>query len=194
MLARAEAAALNPEIDTMRSRHTVSFRPELQRVEDRCLATVHPLVSHLSLHGLAGQAHAAALHPLHSGHLVVMAGGGSGQGQLPSNYHDWGVITIWNTTTHRVTFSVSASTYQHGRYFNFTLRPGGYQSYYATFDSFNNAPFFHVSFDPINRTNSIQLSDINTVFQRNNWYPWIGTEGKPYAIATDVSGLYLTPI
>ena len=59
---------------------------------------------------------------------------------------------------------------------------------------FNNAPFFHVSFDPIHQTNSIQLSDINTVFERNRWYPRIGTEGRPYAIATDVSGLYLTPI
>jgi hypothetical protein len=120
--------------------------------------------------------------------------GGSGQGSLPSNFRDWGVITIWNSTTHRVTFSVSASTFQNGRYFNFTLRPNGFQAYYAKFDAFNNAPFFHVSFDPINRTNSIQLSDINTVFQRNNWFPAVGTEGKPYAIATDVSGLYLTPI
>ena len=42
------------------------------------------------------------------------------------------MISIWNTTTHRVTFSVSASTYQNGRYFNFTLRPGGYQAYYAS--------------------------------------------------------------
>ena len=51
-----------------------------------------------------------------------------------------------------------------------------------------------MSFDPINRTNSIQLSDVNTVFERNNWYPRVGTEGRPYAIATNVSGLYLTPI
>jgi hypothetical protein len=145
------------------------------------------------VHGLGGQAHAAVLHPIHSGHVVVMTGG-SGQGSLPSNFHDWGVISLWNTTTHRVTFSVSASTFQNGRYFNFTLRPGGFQSYYATFDAFNNAPIFHVSFDPVSRTNSIQLSDINTVFQRNNWFPWMGTEGKPYAIATNVSGLYLTPI
>ena len=178
----------------MRNRRTVTFRPDLQRIEDRCLASVHPLVSHAGLHGLAGQAdaHAVAVHPFHTGHVVVMAGGG--QGALPSNYHDWGVITIWNTTNQRVTFSVSASTYQNGRYYNFTLRPGAYQAYYATFDANNNPPFFHVSFDPINRTNSIQLSDLNIVYQRRNWYPWVGTEGRPYAIATDVSGLYLTTI
>lgn len=179
----------------MRSRHSVSFRPEVQPVEDRCLATVHPLVANLGLHSLAGRTHAVALRPIRAGHAVYMAGGGrSGQGQLPSFYRDWGVITIWNTTTSRVTFSVSASTYQYGRYFNFTLRPNGYQAYYARFDTFNNPPFFHVSFDPIHRTNSIQLSDVNTVFERNNWYPRVGTEGRPYAITTDVSGLHLRPI
>jgi len=92
-----------------------------------------------------------------------------------------------------VTFSASASTYQNGRYFNFTLRPGGHQAYYATYDSFNNPPFFNVSFDPIHQSNSIQISDINTVFERNNWYPQVGDEGRPHAIAIDVSGYYLTP-
>ena len=56
MLARAGAAALIFESDTMRSRKSVSFRPEFQPVEERCLATVHPLVSHIGLHGLSGQA------------------------------------------------------------------------------------------------------------------------------------------
>jgi len=40
----------------------------------------------------------------------------------------------------------------------------------------------------------VQLSDINTIFERNNWYPR-GEEGHPYAIAIDVSGgFYPTPI
>ena len=121
-------------------------------------------------------------------------GGGGSQGTLPSNYHDWGVITLWNTTNQRLTYSVSASTYQLGRYFNFTLRPGQFQSYFARFDAFNNAPNFHVSFDPIHQTNSIQLSHINTVFEKASWYPGVGTEGFPYAITVNVSGPYLTPI
>jgi hypothetical protein len=191
-LATAIPATLSPEIDTMRIRRSLSFRPDLERVEDRCLASVHPLVAHLGHHGLAAQVHHPASLPIHRGHAVFMGGGG--QGQLPSNYHDWGVITLWNTTTHRVTFSVSASTFQSGRYFNFTLRPGSFQSYYATFDSFDNAPVFHVSFDPIHRSDATQLSDINIVFERNSWFPRVGTEGRPYAIAIDVSGLFLTPI
>jgi hypothetical protein len=123
-----------------------------------------------------------------------MFGGPPGQGALPSNYQDWGAISIWNTTTHSVTFSASASTYQNGRYFNFTLRPGHHQTYYAAFDDFGNAPAFHVSFDPIHRSNPVLISDINTVFERLNWYPRAGTEGRPYAIAIDVSGYHLTPI
>lgn len=105
-----------------------------------------------------------------------------------------GAISLWNTTGHRITFSVSASTFQNGRYFNFTLRAGQHQVYYAAYDRFNNAPAFRVSFDPIHQSNPTLVSDINTVFERVRWYPWIGTEGRPYAIATSVSGLYLTPI
>ena len=145
-----------------------TFRPVLEFAEDRCLATVHPLVSQLGHHVHQMAAHQTlrapivieGLHGHRSPHLhgrgghrppVVMDGGGGGtgsQGTLPSNYHDWGVITIWNTTNQRLTYSVSASTYQPGRYFNFTLGPGQFQSYFATFDAFNNAPNFHVSFDP----------------------------------------------
>jgi hypothetical protein len=124
---------------------------------------------------------------------VVVFGRG-GQGQLPRSYHDWGVISIWNTTNQRLTFSVAASTYQNGRYFNFVLRPGQYQAYYATYDPYNNAPTFHVSFDPIHQTNPVVVSDLNTVFERRSWYPRVGTEGRPYAIAVDVSGYHLTPI
>lgn len=178
----------------MSNRRSCTFRPNLETAEDRCLATVHPLVAHVAEHALGGQVHGPVAQPKHIGNVIVMDGGPGGQGQLPSGYRDWGVITIWNSTNHRVTFSISASTYQNGRYFNFTLRPGGHQAYYATFDSFNNQPAFHVSFDTIHQSNSVQLSDINTVFERNNWIPRVGDEGRPYAIAIDVSGFYLTPI
>jgi hypothetical protein len=203
----------------MSHRTSRAFRPGLDRVEDRCLATIHPLASHLGVHAVTAAVH----HPAHvrhqpgvitaeglSGHrrahhpraphaqspVVIFGGGGrpGGQGPLTSNYHDWGVITIWNTTTSNVTFSISASTYQSGQYFNFTLRPGQFQSYYASFSNTNNAPIFRVSFDPIHRYNSIQLSNINTVFEKSSWFPAAGTEGYPYAIATNVSGMYLTPI
>jgi hypothetical protein len=203
----------------MNNRQSRAFRPGLEFAEDRCLATVHPLVSHLGHPALHAAVHRSAqVHqstgPItaagHNGHravhhpgrpgasrppVVMFGGGGStGQGTLPSNYRDWGVITLWNTTNQKVTFSVSASTYQSGRYFNFTLGPGQYQSYYATFDDFNNAPAFHVSFDPIHQVNSIQLGNINTVFEKTTWYPRVGTEGYPYAIAIDVSGYHLVPI
>jgi hypothetical protein len=166
----------------------------LQAAENRFMASVHPLAGHLAQHGLAGHVHAPVAQPRHLGNAILMDGGPAGQGGLPAGFHDWGVISIWNTTNVRVTYSVAASTYQFGRFFNFSLRPGGHQAYYARFDSFNNPPFFQVSFDPIHRSNAVQLSDINTVFERSNWYPRIGTEGRPYAIAIDVSGFYLTPI
>ena len=121
----------------MSPRQSRAFRPGLDRAEDRFLATVHPLASHLGAHAVAAAVHhpahvqhqaglitaegMKAHHKAHSlarrteGRPVVMFGGGGGtQGALPSNYHDWGVITIWNTTNQRVTFSVSASTYQAG--------------------------------------------------------------------------------
>ena len=74
------------------------------------------------------------------------------------------MITIWNSTTSNVTFSISASPYQSGQYFNFTLRPGQFQSYYASFSITNNAPIFRVSFDPIHQFNAIQLSDPTVPF------------------------------
>lgn len=113
---------------------------------------------------------------------------------LPSNYQDWGAISIWNTTGRRLTFSVSASTYRGGQFFNFTLRAGQHQVYYAAYDSQGNAPWFRVSFDPISHSNATVVSDINTVFERMNWYPRVGTEGRPYAITTNVGSLSLTPI
>jgi hypothetical protein len=203
----------------MSNRQSRALRPRLESAEDRCLATVHPLVTHLGHHvvqaavprsthvhpqgpaiaaeGLKG--HRPGHHPGRFGAsrpVVVMFGGGgpAGQGALPSNYRDWGVITLWNSTNQRVTFSVSASSYQNGRYFNFTLGPGQYQSYYATLDDLNLAPALRVSFDPIHQFNSIQLSNVNIVFEKTTWFPRVGTEGYPYAIAIDVSGYHLVPI
>src|SRR3954454_14530072 len=156
----------------MSQRQSRSFRPAVDRAEDRFLATVHPLASHLGAHAVAATIRHAAHVQQHDGLItaegmkshhkahqprpshgrppVILNGGGGGQGGLPSNYNDWGVITIWNTTNQRVTFSISASTYQAGKYFNFTLRPGQFQSYYAAFSDTKNVPAFRVSFDPIN--------------------------------------------
>jgi hypothetical protein len=199
----------------MNHRVSRAFRPALDRVEDRCLASVHPLVSHLGVHAVTASIHhpARAAHqpgpitaegfmghhkPQHArpphGRPPVVLNGGGGQGGLPSNYHDWGVITIWNTTNQNVAFSISASTYQSGQPYNFTLRPGQFQSYYASFGNSHSAPVFRVGFN-VNQPNYANpVPQINTIFENQNWYPAVGTEGYPYAIASNGSGLYLTPI
>jgi len=197
-----------------------SFRPRLESVEDRCLAAVHPVESAIGFNSSVSRIRPVADHrataelqletqrlprrvnpPMRFGWsrppAVLARGGGApapGQGTLPANFRNWGVITLWNTTTQPITFSVSASTFQDGRYFNFMLRPGQFQSYFATYDDFNNAPAFRITFDPIERTNPLLIANINTVFERSNWYPGRGTEGRPYAIAVNVSGLYLASI
>jgi hypothetical protein len=166
-------------------------------VEERLLATAPPMAAHLGGHLAA--AHIRNLAASHAvprtspNHGIVMFGS-PGQGTLPSNYRDWGAISIWNTTTSRLTFSVSASTFSNNRFFNFTLRAGQHQVYYAAYDRFGNAPLFRVSFDPITRSNAIAVPNINTIFERVNWFPRVGTEGRPYAITVNVSGLTLTPI
>ena len=188
----------------MRNRERYTFRPGLETVEDRCLAAAHGIAGLAAGGTLHGAAQVAATVPavqarhavpsITAGGKIVVFGSGQGQGGLPANYIDWGVITLWNTTSSRVTFSVSASTYQGGRYFNFTLKPGQCQSYYAAFSANQMAPAFRVSFDTIHQFNAILLSDENIVFEKRSWYPAAGTEGRPYAIANSVSGLYLTPI
>lgn len=182
----------------MTRRTSLALKPNLESVEDRLVTTVHPLAAQLGGRVAAIQLRqfdrGPALLRNPTGVSMVRFAGPAGQGALPSNYMDWGAISIWNTTNQRVTFSVSASTYRFGQFYNFTLRPGQHQVYYAAYDSFNNPPLFRVSFDPISRTNPAAVSDLNKIFERMNWYPRIGTEGRPYAIATNVSGLYLTPI
>ena len=43
---------------------------------------------------------------------------------LPFNFHDYGVVTIWNNTRTIVNFGVSASTFNNGNFYGFTLNPG----------------------------------------------------------------------
>jgi hypothetical protein len=175
-----------------------SLRPRLECVEERLLATAPPVAGHLGGHLAAAHVHRLLPAPPaargSSRPVIVMFGGPGTQGALPSNYRDWGAISIWNTTTTRLTFSVSASTFSNNRFFDFTLRPGQHQVYYAAYSPFGNAPLFRVSFDPISRSNPIAVSDINTIFERVNWFPRIGTEGRPYAVTVSVSGYTLTPI
>ena len=48
----------------MSPRQSRAFRPGLDRAEDRFLATVHPLASHLGAHAVAAAVH----HPAHVSH------------------------------------------------------------------------------------------------------------------------------
>jgi len=112
-----------------------------------------------------------------------------------AGYINWGVITIINTTSSTVTFAASASTYNGGRFENFTLRPGARQAYYAAFGGpFNSAPTFFVSFDTIRHYNTLQITDMNVVNESPRWVPRIGTEGRPYAIVGTVGGNNLVPM
>ena len=111
-----------------------------------------------------------------------------------ANYINWGVITIINTTPQTVTLSVAASTYNFGRFENFTLPSGGRQAYYAAFGGpFNSQPTFSVSFDTIQHYNTLQVPLINVVNESPYWVP-LGTEGRPYAITNTVGGYNLVPM
>jgi hypothetical protein len=122
-------------------------------------------------------------------------GGGAGQNRVSAGYINWGVISVVNTTRDTITFSVAASTYNFGRFQDFTLRPGARQAYYAAFGgSLSSQPTFSLSFDTIQHFNTWTLSDINVVNETPRWVPRVGTEGRPYAIANTGSGYTLVPL
>ena len=107
----------------------------------------------------------------------------------------FGVISITNKTEATVAFSISASTYQDGRFFDFALKPGGTELYYATYGGpFNSAPSFQVSFDTAERRDVIQLADVKTVYASSRWVPTDPAQGRPYAITADAGFLNVVPL
>jgi len=190
----------------MKKRASQVFRPSAEAIEERLLTTVLPWSPG------AGVGPPAARFQMRFGvnapprvapvrgnpAPVVTLGphrggpGGLGRPESTADYMNWGVITIWNKSNAVVTYSVGASTFDSGRFQNFTLRPGGRQAFYAPFGgSFNSAPAFFVSFDTIQRSNAMQVTDINVVNESPRWFPRVGTEGRPYAIVNMVGSLGL---
>jgi len=111
----------------------------------------------------------------------------------PAN-QNYGLVTIKNATQAAVTFSVSASTYQGGKFFDFTLAPGASQVYYAPYGGpFNSSPSFQVSFDTVERRYAIQLADVNTVFASSKWVPTDVSQGRPYEIVSQAGQLNVVP-
>lgn len=188
----------------MSKRAPQAFRPRVEETEQRLLTTVMAGAASL-VHRTPAQIRLAANREMHLRAPVAHANprawaalsrphrgmGPGGPVDSTANYINWGVITIINTTPQRVTFAVAASTYNFGRFQNFTLAPGGRQAYYAAFGGpFNSAPTFSVTFDVIQHYNTIQVPLINVVNESPNWVPR-ATEGRPYAITSNVSGYNL---
>lgn len=189
----------------MKKRPSQTFRPSAEAVEERLLTTVLPWSP-----PAGGGPPAARFHmrlqvnspprtaPVRGNPAPVFTfgqprgGPGFGRPDSTADYMNWGVITIWNKSNAPVTYGVAASTHDFGRFQNFTLRPGGRQAFYAPFGgSFDSAPSFFVTFDPIQRTNTLQISEINVVNESPRWVPRVGTEGRPYAIVNMVGSLGL---
>lgn len=106
----------------------------------------------------------------------------------------YGVISIKNTTQATVSFNISASTYQAGKFFAFTLKPGKSEVFFAPYGGpLNSAPSFQVSFDPTNR-NVTQLADVKTVYAPANWTPTNVNLGRPYAIVAGPGMLQIVPV
>lgn len=184
----------------MKKRPSQIFRPRAEAVEERLLMTVFGESAAAGVAAARFQMGVSVNAPPRVAPVrgnpapVVTLGrhGPGGGGGSTANYMNWGVITIWNKSSVPVTYSVAASTYDFGRFQNFFLRPGGRQAYYAPFGgSFDSAPTFFVGFDPIRRSNAIQISDINVVNESPRWFPRVGTEGRPYAIVNMVGSLGL---
>jgi hypothetical protein len=202
----------------MSKRASQAFRPNVERSEDRVLTTVmagaapvRAAAAQFRLHfnynsggnflqriaAARGESDVASALGRRRGWHGPRGGPNVPNGPIGStaDFINWGVITIINTTSSTVTFAAAASTYNGGRFQNFTLRPGARQAYYAAFGGpFNSAPSFFVTFDTIRHYNTLQIDDMNVVNQSPRWYPSTGTEGRPYAIVGTVSGYNLVPM
>ncbi len=129
-----------------------------------------------------------------AGFLGNQGGKINGGPSAPAANVNFGLITIKNATVATITFSVSASTYQGGKFFNFTLSPGQSQVYYAQYGGpMNSAPSFQVSFDTVQQRYAIQLADVNTVFASSKWVPTDVSQGRPYEIVSQAGQLNVVP-
>lgn len=163
-------------------RSAKAFRPAVEGVESRELAAG----------GLAGlAAHPAGPHTMKPAiHSEIGPGLGHGLVRLtmPYNFQNYGVVSIWNNTYTRVTFLASASTYQNGTPYSFTLFPGQVRSFYA--QELNGfLPTFEVSFGRGAPWTVLPLE--NKVFDGPGYVP-NGTAGWPYAINIGVNGYYIS--
>jgi hypothetical protein len=148
-------------------------------------AAVAPAAAH-------GHAHKPTLPP--SGRPGIGPGLGRGLVRLalPGSFGDFGVVSIWNNTLSTANFSVSASTFNNGLYYPFSLAPGQVRSFYASVAPVTGTlPVFQVSFGL--GTPSIALPQDNLIFETKSWVP-NGTAGYPYAINFGVNGYYLSYI
>lgn len=198
----------------MKPRRSQAYRPLAEQVEERFLTASISELRAVRAERLAEmralRANNAALRKLPArmpGVTVPGANGpttGIGSGFLgnqgsptpptsPTANVYYGVITIKNTTQATVTLNVSASTYQGGKFFAFTLKPGKSEVFYAPYGGpLNSAPSFQVSIDSTNR-NVTLLADVKTVYASANWSPTNVNQGRPYAIVAGPGYLQVVP-
>jgi hypothetical protein len=111
--------------------------------------------------------------------------------KLPYNFQDWGVVSLWNNTGGSVTFQVSASTFNNGQFYTFSLNSGQNMAFYAPVVS-GFAPVFQVRFNS-SQSDAIPIPEDNIVFESTSYVP-SGTAGRPYAIGLGVNGYFTSPI
>jgi len=197
----------------MKPRRSQAYRPLAEHVEDRFLTASIADLRAARLERLAEiralRANNAALRHLsaHTPGVTIPGANGPttniGSGLLgnqgpptgPNSTGNvyYGVISIRNTTQATVSFNISASTYQGGKFFGFTLKPGKSEVFYAPYGGpLNSAPSFQVSFDPTNR-NVTLLADVKTVYAPANWTPTNVSLGRPYSIVAGPGYLQVVP-
>jgi hypothetical protein len=179
-----------------------AFRPGAERVESRELTT-GGLVGHVAAPAIVHHAtiHAAVHHPpprLPHFPYPGLPGVGPGIGKglvrlaLPRTFGDFGVVTLWNNTNTTVSFAVSASTFNNGLYYPFTLRSGQVRSFFAPVAKVTQTmPVFQVRFGP--GSVPVVLPQDNLVFEASTYIP-AGTAGWPYAINLGPNGYSISAI
>src|SRR5262249_55471838 len=133
-----------------------AYRPGVEGIEERCVTAAGLTAAGLGVHAAAafrGAGHGgvgAAGAALSQAPPGLLRPGGPNGGMnliklgLPSNFLDYGVVTLWNNTNTVATFAISASTFRNGQFFTFTLRRGEHQSFFAPVVN-GTLPLFQVS-------------------------------------------------